>query len=160
MNPLPLFSSPRIKYFWNYLFILKRQKIWKFPSASYQCRASIRVPANMKGCYHGGTKTDSGAVGRKSVSIRTNQGFAGSLDESMRPASPMVRRKRDFFEWEFTKKMNAVGLWWPPDGISLFISMRPASPMVRRKRDFFEWEFTKKMNAVGLWWPPDSILSS
>ena len=29
---------------------------------------------------------------------------------SMRPASPMVRRKRDFFEWEFTKKMNAVGL--------------------------------------------------
>ena len=28
----------------------------------------------------------------------------------MRPASPMVRRKRDFFEWEFTKKMNAVGL--------------------------------------------------
>ena len=30
--------------------------------------------------------------------------------ESMRPASPMVRRKRDFFEWEFTKKMNAVGL--------------------------------------------------
>ena len=29
--------------------------------------------------------------------------------ESMRPASPMVRRKRDFFEWEFTKKMNAVG---------------------------------------------------
>ena len=22
----------------------------------------------------------------------------------------MVRRKRDFFEWEFTKKMNAVGL--------------------------------------------------
>ena len=26
----------------------------------------------------------------------------------MRPASPMVRRKRDFFEWEFTKKMNAV----------------------------------------------------
>ena len=30
--------------------------------------------------------------------------------EGMRPASPMVRRKRDFFEWEFTKKMNAVGL--------------------------------------------------
>ena len=30
--------------------------------------------------------------------------------ECMRPASPMVRRKRDFFEWEFTKKMNAVGL--------------------------------------------------
>ena len=28
----------------------------------------------------------------------------------MRPATPMVRRKRDFFEWEFTKKMNAVGL--------------------------------------------------
>ena len=28
----------------------------------------------------------------------------------MRPASPMVRRKRDFLEWEFTKKMNAVGL--------------------------------------------------
>ena len=28
--------------------------------------------------------------------------------ESMRPASPMVRRKRDFLEWEFTKKMNAV----------------------------------------------------
>ena len=27
-----------------------------------------------------------------------------------RPASPMVRRKRDFFEREFTKKMNAVGL--------------------------------------------------
>ena len=26
----------------------------------------------------------------------------------MRPASPMVRRKRDFLEWEFTKKMNAV----------------------------------------------------
>ena len=21
-----------------------------------------------------------------------------------------IRRKRDFFEWEFTKKMNAVGL--------------------------------------------------
>ena len=34
--------------------------------------------------------------------------FAGYL--GMRPASPMVRRKRDFFEWEFTKKMNAVGL--------------------------------------------------
>lgn len=31
-------------------------------------------------------------------------------EERMRPASPMVRRKRDFFEWEFTKKMNAVGL--------------------------------------------------
>ena len=31
-------------------------------------------------------------------------------NERMRPASPMVRRKRDFFEWEFTKKMNAVGL--------------------------------------------------
>ena len=30
--------------------------------------------------------------------------------EGKRPASPMVRRKRDFFEWEFTKKMNAVGL--------------------------------------------------
>ena len=30
--------------------------------------------------------------------------------QSMRPASPMVRRKRDFFEWEFTKEMNAVGL--------------------------------------------------
>ena len=30
--------------------------------------------------------------------------------ERMRSASPMVRRKRDFFEWEFTKKMNAVGL--------------------------------------------------
>ena len=30
--------------------------------------------------------------------------------QRMRPASPMVRRKRDFFEWEFTKKMNAVGL--------------------------------------------------
>ena len=28
--------------------------------------------------------------------------------EGMRPASPMVRRKRDFLEWEFTKKMNAV----------------------------------------------------
>ena len=39
----------------------------------------------------------------------------------------MVRRKRDFFEWEFTKKMNAVGLWWPPDGISLFIIMSPSS---------------------------------
>ena len=33
-----------------------------------------------------------------------------ALDNCMRPASPMVRRKRDFFEWEFTKKMNAVGL--------------------------------------------------
>ena len=33
-----------------------------------------------------------------------------SAAEGMRPASPMVRRKRDFFEWEFTKKMNAVGL--------------------------------------------------
>ena len=32
------------------------------------------------------------------------------LEQGMRPASPMVRRKRDFFEWEFTKKMNAVGL--------------------------------------------------
>ena len=31
-------------------------------------------------------------------------------EHGMRPASPMVRRKRDFFEWEFTKKMNAVGL--------------------------------------------------
>ena len=30
--------------------------------------------------------------------------------QRMRPASPMVRRKRDFLEWEFTKKMNAVGL--------------------------------------------------
>ena len=29
------------------------------------------------------------------------------LNESMRPASPMVRR--NFLEWEFTKKMNAVG---------------------------------------------------
>ena len=34
----------------------------------------------------------------------------GRLVRGMRPASPMVRRKRDFFEWEFTKKMNAVGL--------------------------------------------------
>ena len=32
------------------------------------------------------------------------------VDEGKRPAIPMVRRKRDFFEWEFTKKMNAVGL--------------------------------------------------
>ena len=31
-------------------------------------------------------------------------------EQCMRPASPMVRRKRDFIEWEFTKKMNAVGL--------------------------------------------------
>ena len=49
------------------------------------------------------------------------------VSPSMRPASPMVRRKRDFIEWEFTKKMNAVGLWWPPDGISLFIIMSPSS---------------------------------
>ena len=34
---------------------------------------------------------------------------ADSRTVGMRPASPMVRRKRDFFEWEFTKKMNAVG---------------------------------------------------
>ena len=27
----------------------------------------------------------------------------------IRPASSMVRGKRNFFEWEFTKKMNAVG---------------------------------------------------
>ena len=33
-----------------------------------------------------------------------------TVDIRMRPASPMVRRKRDFLEWEFTKKMNAVGL--------------------------------------------------
>ena len=37
-----------------------------------------------------------------------DQGFRNFA--GMRPASPMVRRKRDFFEWEFTKKMNAVGL--------------------------------------------------
>ena len=41
-------------------------------------------------------------------------GIIGSIADlaqiGMRPASPMVRRKRDFFEWEFTKKMNAVGL--------------------------------------------------
>ena len=36
--------------------------------------------------------------------------FSRVWNVSMRPASPMVRRKRDFFEWEFTKKMNAVGL--------------------------------------------------
>ena len=36
--------------------------------------------------------------------------FLFTQDNGMRPASPMVRRKRDFFEWEFTKKMNAVGL--------------------------------------------------
>ena len=35
---------------------------------------------------------------------------SGLTIQGMRPASPMVRRKRDFFEWEFTKKMNAVGL--------------------------------------------------
>ena len=29
-------------------------------------------------------------------------------NQGIRPASPMVRRKRDFLEWEFTKKMNAV----------------------------------------------------
>ena len=33
-----------------------------------------------------------------------------SFEIRMRPASPMVRGKRNFFEWEFTKKMNAVGL--------------------------------------------------
>ena len=36
--------------------------------------------------------------------------FPRAKNKGMRPASPMVRRKRDFFEWEFTKKMNAVGL--------------------------------------------------
>ena len=47
------------------------------------------------------------------VRFRGLEGFRSKLplvEESMRPASPMVRRKRDFFEWEFTKKMNAVGL--------------------------------------------------
>ena len=42
----------------------------------------------------------------------------------MRPASPMVRRKRDFFEWEFTKKMNAVGRLSSSDGIH-FVAMSP-----------------------------------
>ena len=28
----------------------------------------------------------------------------------------MVRRKRDFFEWEFTKKMNAVSFILPNEG--------------------------------------------
>ena len=37
-------------------------------------------------------------------------GYSRDSFYGMRPASPMVRRKRDFFEWEFTKKMNAVGL--------------------------------------------------
>ena len=35
--------------------------------------------------------------------------FGDAAAVGMRPASPMERRKRDFFEWEFTKKMNAVG---------------------------------------------------
>ena len=44
----------------------------------------------------------------KNRSILT--GKKGEVEHmGMRPASPMVRRKRDFFEWEFTKKMNAVG---------------------------------------------------
>lgn len=42
----------------------------------------------------------------------------------MRPASPMVRRKRDFFEWEFTKKMNAVGRLSSSDGIH-FVAISP-----------------------------------
>ena len=41
--------------------------------------------------------------------ISSRFGF-GTLYLGKRPATPMVRRKRDFFEWEFTKKMNAVGL--------------------------------------------------
>ena len=51
-----------------------------------------------------GMKLENGSV----LAIRVNwDGYPGY---GMRPASPMVRRKRDFFEWEFTKKMNAVGL--------------------------------------------------
>ena len=45
------------------------------------------------------------AYDAETVMTPAEKSFAG-----MRPASPMVRRKRDFFEWEFTKKMNAVGL--------------------------------------------------
>ena len=40
----------------------------------------------------------------------TIQEYSELKELRMRPASPMVRRKRDFLEWEFTKKMNAVGL--------------------------------------------------
>ena len=36
----------------------------------------------------------------------------------------MVRRKRDFFEWEFTKKMNAVGRLSSSDGIH-FVAISP-----------------------------------
>ena len=49
---------------------------------------------------------------------------SGLTIQGMRPASPMVRRKRDFFEWEFTKKMNAVGRLSSSDGIH-FVAIFP-----------------------------------
>ena len=44
----------------------------------------------------------------KDVTRMTNNGpyVRDFVVKRMRPASPMVRRKRDFLEWEFTKKMN------------------------------------------------------
>ena len=54
------------------------------------------------------TASSAGVIGIPGCDAYT--AAKGATVQCMRPASPMVRRKRDFFEWEFTKKMNAVGL--------------------------------------------------
>ena len=51
-----------------------------------------------------------GREGRDYWEEQLSEYWDSGLTIRKRPASPMVRRTRDFFEWEFTKKMNAVGL--------------------------------------------------
>ena len=67
--------------------------------------AGIRPADEFLICSHAENSAYPNLVGCIEREILLEPIFAGK-----RPASPMVRRKEDFFEWKFTKKMNAVGL--------------------------------------------------
>ena len=54
----------------------------------------------------------SGTAMRSPVEIKPGIFVEINLSaNSMRPANPMVRRKRDFFEWEFTSQNHRLSRW-------------------------------------------------